>query len=122
MEAGDTQSILRLRILDGVSACNNGSGFLDLVCTALHDFCHNVHRQASRETDQIHRQRRVAAHRVNIAEGIGCRNLTKGIWVVHDWREKVHGLHDRQVISNLIDQSVVAGVKTYDQFFVGKFR
>ena len=121
-KAGDAQSILRLGILDGVSAGNDGSGFLDLVRAALHDFCHNVHRQAGRKANQIHRQRRVAAHRINIAQGVGCRNLTKGVRVVHDGREKVHRLHNRQIISNLIDQSVVAGVKAYNQLFIGKFR
>ena len=38
-----------------------------------------------------------AAHRVDVAEGVGGRDLAVDEGVVHDRREKVDRLHDREV-------------------------
>jgi len=39
-----------------------------------------------------------AAHGVNIAERVGGGNLAESEWIVDDRREKIHGLHQREII------------------------
>lgn len=48
-------------------------------------------------------------------------NLSKGIRVIHNRREKVDRLHDGKVVPHLINQRVVAGVKADNQLVIGKF-
>ena len=47
-----------------------------------------------------------AAHRVNIVERIGGGDLAKGIGIVHRRREKIQGLHQRQIVGNFIHARV----------------
>ena len=120
-KSGDAQTIFRLRVLNGVASGNNRSCLLDLACAALHDFCHHIHRQTGRETNQVHRKGWISSHRVNIAQRVCRRNLSKGIGVIHDWREKVYCLNNSKILSHLIDQRVIAGIKSDDEIVVGKF-
>ena len=121
-KTSNTQPILRFRVLNGVAARNNGTCFLYFVRTALHDFCHDVHWQTGWEADQIHRDAWIAAHRIDIAQGVCSSNLTKGVWIIYNRWEKVYSLYNCEVIPYLVDQRVVAGVKSNNQFFIGKFR
>ena len=54
--------------------------------------------------------------------GVGGRNLPEGKGVVHNGREKVHGLDYGNVVADLVDSGVVAGVKTHHQALVRALR
>ena len=60
------------------------------------------------------RGNRPAAHRVHIAECIGGGYLTEKLGVINNRREKIHGLHDGEIVGEPIDGRVVAGFKTDD--------
>ena len=50
-----------------------------------------------------------AAHRVHIAECVGGGYLTEKLGVINNRCEKIHGLHDGEIIGEPINRRVVAG-------------
>ena len=61
------------------------------------------------EADDRERRQRPAAHGVDVADGVGRRDLAEQIRVVHGRREHVHRLHERQVAVEQEHARVVAG-------------
>ncbi len=52
-----------------------------------------------------------SAHGVNVAQGIGGRDLAEGVRVVDDGREEIHGLHQRLRGRNFVHSGVVGCIK-----------
>ena len=64
-----------------------------------------------RKADQASALMRPAAHRVNIAERVGGRNLAEDVGIVNNGREEVDRLHQRQLGRELIHSGVVGCVE-----------
>ena len=77
------------------------AGFVDLVRTTAQDFRENFNPQfVIRETDNIHCGGWCPAHRKNVAEGIGRRNLSKDVGIVDEGCEEVQRLDQKQIVRN----------------------
>jgi hypothetical protein len=57
----------------------------------------------------------MAPHGVNIADGVGCRDLSENIGIVYRRRDKVGSHDDGQVIAQTIDPGIVVGFIAYQQ-------
>ena len=98
-----------------MAAAYGAAGLEGLVMSAGQDFPHDVFLQAGGYAEQVHGYRRPRAHGVNIAQGIRRRDLAEKVRVVHDRREKVHGLHHSEVRGHLVNQRVVRSFKAQGQ-------
>src|ERR1700693_47114 len=95
-------------------AADDGAGSLGHFRKATaENFLKNFRRFGSWKRDDGESRNRATTHGVNVAERIGCGNLTEKRRLVPDWREKIDGLHDGQIVSETIDGGVVTGFKTY---------
>src|ERR1700722_20712258 len=79
---------------------------------AAENFLENFRRPGGWKRDDGESRNRAATHGINVAERIRCGDLTEKRRVVHNWREKINGLHDSQIVSETIDSGVVTGFKT----------
>ncbi len=75
-------------------------------------------RHGLRHGHDIQAQLGFSAHGVHVGQGVGGRDLAKEIGVVRDRRKKVHRLHQRQLVADLVDRRVVALVKAHQQIGV----
>ena len=74
--------------------------------------------------DDIHGGQGFAAHRVDVAEAVGRRDLAEQIGVVHDRREEIQGLDQGGLIIQAVDAGVVGRVDSHQNIRVrdpGKF-
>ena len=117
--AHDGQAVLHIHIVDGVAAHQHAAGLNDLLRAAPHDLPQNVQIPALGEADNIHGGFHLAAHGVDITEGIGGRNLTEGVGILHHGREEVQGLDNAGFIIDFIDSSVIRAVKADQQIRIG---
>ena len=92
-------------------ACKAAAGFCHFFSTAAQNLTQHVQIHLLREADQIQGGLYLAAHGVDIAQGVRGCNLPKGIGVVHHRREKVHGLHQCNVVRNAVDCGIIADQK-----------
>ena len=58
------------------------------------------------------------AHGVNIADGIGRRDLPEHKRVIHNGREEIQRLHDRQIVADAVHRRVIAGIVAHQQVFI----
>ena len=86
------------------------AGFCHLFSTTAQNLAQHVQIHILWETDQIQGSLYLAAHGVDIAQGVCGSNLPKGIGVVHHRREKVHGLHQCNVVRNAVDCGIIPAV------------
>ena len=54
---------------------------------------------------------RPPAHRIDVAERVGRRNLSEDVGIVNDGREEIDRLDERQLRRQLIHAGVVGGVE-----------
>ena len=91
-------------------ACKAAAGFCHLFSTAAQNLAQHIQVHILRKTDQIQGGLYLAAHGVDIAQGVcGC-DLPKGIGVVHHRRKKVHSLHQCNVVRNAVDCGIIPAV------------
>jgi hypothetical protein len=78
--------------------------------------CDSSPRESSRpvETEPIVRVF-LRHHRVDVAEGVGGRDLPVDERIVHDRGKEVHGLDDRQVRREAVDSRVVVRLGADEQ-------
>ena len=57
-------------------------------------------------------------HGVHVREGVGGGDLSEEIGIVGNGREKVHCLHQGQIVGHLVHRRVVALVKAHQQIGV----
>ena len=78
-------------------------------------FCWDTPR---REAADVQHGKRLAAHGVDVAERIGGSDLAEQVGVIADWRNQIHRLNKRQIISNFVDTCVVGGVKPDQEVWI----
>ena len=67
------------------------------------------------------RKTRLAAHSPDIAERVGCRDLSEHIGIIYDRSKEVHRLDHGNLIRNLIDSRVIGGFNPHDQIIIMEF-
>ena len=90
------QAVFDLFVLDAVAACHYSARLTDLVHAAFKNPAQNLlaHR-LNRKADNVHGRIGLAAHGIDIGQGIGRGNLPEPVGIVDDGRQKVEGLHER---------------------------
>ena len=120
-EARDAEAVFGLRILDGVAAGDNGAGLSYFLIASLKDGVKGILWKLFRKAEDVHGQLWNASHGVNVADGIGGSNFAVFIRVVHDGREDIDSLHQRQIVAYAVHAGVVAGIEANQQVGIGKF-
>ncbi len=106
--AGDREAELDLGVTNGVPANDGATGGRAAFGSARDDLAEPVHAEfIVGIADEVERGDWRAAHRVHVAERVRGRDLAVDEWVVDDWREKVHRLHDGKVRREPENASVV---------------
>src|SRR5215217_2543201 len=73
------------------------------------DLAQDTEVQRAGEGDQVHRRQRLAAHRVDIGEGVSRCDLAEPVRVVYDGGEEVYRLQEQAVAKGYVP-GVVPGV------------
>ena len=118
-EAGHGETVERLRALDGMTARDDRAGLIGLVVAAAQNILHGLLRHAGRETHDIERELRLAAHGVYVAQRVRRRDLAEQERIVHDGREKIGRLYERGIFVEHINARIVALVVADDEAGVG---
>ena len=109
--AGDGVAKLDFRIAHAVAANHHASGLHHLGEAAGKYLLQDVEIAFIGKADDGQRRQGTSAHGVNITQGIGGRNLAKGVRVVNDGREEIYGLDERLSGGNFVHSGVVGCVK-----------
>ena len=112
------KAVFRLVVIDRMTAGDERARLIDLVIAAAQDLVDGILRHGFRHGHNIQAQLRLAAHGVDVGQGVRRGDLAEHIRVVRDGREKVDGLHERQLVRDLINGRVVALVKADEQIRV----
>ncbi len=116
----DRESVLRLGIVDRVTADDADARLVSLLAAAGQDLGQHVHRQlVSRKADDVHREERPPAHRVDVAERVGGGDPAEGARLIHDRGEKVHRRDQRRFVVQLIDARVVGKLRSDQDVWIG---
>ncbi len=110
--SGDRVAKFDFGIVDAVAAQNHAACFVDFLGAAFEDLFQslNIARAGPRENRQ--RGKRTPSHGVNVAQGIGGRDGSKGIRIVDDGSEKIDRLYNRQVWADAVDAGIVGGIES----------
>ena len=117
-KARDGETILRLVVENGVPTRDERACLVDLVVSAAQKRVYSLLRHVGGNGHDVQAELRLAAHCVDVGQGVCRGDLAEGIRVVGDGREKVHSLHQRQLVRDLIDRGVVTPVKADEQIRV----
>ena len=91
-DAGDRHPVLGFRIVDGMAADHRAAGLLGHRQPTTQHLGEQLHRQhAARPADQVDRDHRTAAHRVDVGERVGGGDAAPVVGVVDDRGEEVGG-------------------------------
>ena len=91
-EPGDGQAVLRLGVVDAVPAREVGAGLQADVCPAAQHLGSELEGDlVARPGQQVDREERLAAHGVDVREGVGRRDPAPVVGVVDDRGEEVGG-------------------------------
>ena len=118
-ETGDGQAVLHAGVGDGVASREDAPRLGHFFGAAAQDLAEDVQIHALREADEVQCSLHLAAHGVNIAEGVCRRDLAEGVGVIHHRREEVHRLHQRDVVGDAVDGRIVPAVVAHEK--VGVF-
>ena len=87
-----------------------GSGFMDFIYAAgQNSFEILFGDQFQGDTDNIHGRQRLAAHGIDITQGIGRRYLTEQIGIIHNRRKKIHRLNQGDLRRQAVNSGVIRG-------------
>src|SRR5260370_42412757 len=84
-------------IADAVAAHYRASRFDHLRQAASENALENFKSAFFRKADQGKRSQWLSSHGVDVAEGAGGSDLSEGVGIVHDRREKIHRLDQRRL-------------------------
>ena len=108
-EAGDRVAELDFGIADCVPADNRAARRAAALQPAADDLAEERQRKlVVGKADKVERCLRRAAHRVHIAQRVGRRDLAVQVRIVHDGREKVDRLDERQLVGETVHPRVIA--------------
>ena len=116
----DDEAVLRLFVHDRMTAGDDDAGLTGFVGAAAEYLPDDLVRQLAGEAGDGERQKWLAAHRVDVAQGVGGRNRPERVGVVNNGRKEVHRLNQRRVGAQAIDGAVVGGVETDQQIGGGR--
>ena len=95
-DAGDRQPVLRLGVVDAVTAGEVAPGLRADVGAAAEHLAGQLERERlARPGEQVDSDERLAAHRVDVGQGVGRRDPAPVVRIVDDRREEVGGGDDR---------------------------
>ena len=114
-KARHRHAVFGLGVKDTVTARNECACFIDLVVAAAQHIVDGLLRHIGRNSHNVQRQFRLAAHGVHIGEGVGGGNGAKSVGIVGDRGEEVHRLHQCQIVADAIDAGIVALIKAHQQ-------
>ena len=114
-KAGYGQSVNGLCTVDRVPAGDDGPRLIGLGVASPQDLLHGGGLHPLRNTHDVQGQLGFRAHGVDVAHGIGRRDLPVKERIVHNGGEKVGGLDQRHRIADGVDAGVVALVVAHDQ-------
>src|SRR5204863_217811 len=87
--------------------------------TATHDVPKNCRVNALfRKTGNRHGGQRSSCHGPDIVDGVQSSDATIVVTVIHYWREKVHSLHNREIVGQSIHSGIVGFIKTNQEILI----
>ena len=98
-----------------MAAGDDDTGLVGFVGAAAEYLSDDLVRQIAGEAGDGKRQKRLAAHRIDIAQGVGGRNRTVGVGVVNNGRKEIYRLNERRIGAQAIDGAIVGGIETDQQ-------
>ena len=110
------QPILRLGVVDRVTAQNEGTGFLRHVRATAQRVGKQLEQFGfARPRDEVEGEQRSCSHRVDVAERVGRGDSAERVRVVHNGGEEVYRGDQRAIFPQLEDRRVVPcrGVDQY---------
>ena len=116
------QPVFGFVVVNGVAADDEAVGLGGLVVAAAQYIAQHIGGQGGGEADHIQGKQRPAAHRVDVAQGIGRGHGAELVGVVGDRGEKVHGHHQRRFVVQPVDGGVIAGGRPHQQIGVVNHR
>ena len=96
-------------------ACKASARFGHLLGSAAQNFAQNVQIHALREADKIQCSLHLAAHSIDITQGVGRCDLAEGIGVIHHRREKIYCLYQRDIICYAVYRRIIPAVVAHQQ-------
>ena len=121
--AGYGKPIFQLGIVYAVSAHQRNAGFFHLVYPALeHVFQDGYVQLFYREADYVHGGQGLAAHGIDIAQGVGDGNLAEVVGVIDNGREEIDGLDDSQVIAQLVNAGIIQAFHASNHVLISYYR
>ena len=81
-----------------------------LLGSAAQNFAQNVQIHALWEADKVQCSLHLAAHGIDVAQGVGRCDLAEGIGVVHHRRKKIHCLHQCHIICYAVYSRIIPAV------------
>ena len=109
--AGDGVAELDLGIAHAVAADHGATGFHHLGKAAGKNLLQDIEVAFFGEADDGERAQGTSAHGVNVAQGVGGRDLAESVWVVNDGGEEIYGLDQRLGGGNFVHSGVVGCIK-----------
>ena len=107
-KAGHREAINRLRSMNRMAAGDNRACLIGLGIAAAQNLLHRSLIHLLGNAHDVQRQTRLTAHRIHIAQGIRRCNLAIHKRVIHNRRKKIRRLHNRQLLTHLINAGIVA--------------
>ncbi len=94
----DCVAELNIVVADGVAADDRAVCFFHFVEAAADYLLQDRRISFFRKANNRKGRDGFSTHGVNVAERIGGGNLAEGEWIVDDRREKIHRLHQREIV------------------------
>src|SRR5258705_7695639 len=111
---------LDFEILDGVTAEQRDPRLAEFVEAAAENGADRFRFEAFfRKCCDRQRRQRPAAHRIDVADGIGGGDLAVAVWVVDNRREKIDGLDERRAALPPVHTRIVRGPEVDQDTVVG---
>ena len=118
-EASDRETVERLGVLNGMSACQDAASFSHLIRATLEDLVDVLERKMLQgNANHVHRGDWKPPHCVDIRERVcGC-DLPVGIGVVNNRSEEIQGLHQGELFAEPVDSGIVRGRSSYQEILI----
>ena len=114
-EANRGEAILWLVVGDGMPARDQRARLAHLLRAAAQNLGQNLGIEVVGEADEVQGEERVAAHGVDVAEGVGGGDGAEGIGIVHHRREEIRRGNDGLFVIQAIDGGIIGVAQPHEQ-------
>ena len=114
-QADDREPVLRLGVADRVAARKDRAGSTNALLGAGKHLAEHLDRELLRKGGDRKRQERRAAHRVHVVQRVRRSDGTERSRIVDERREEVDREHDRPLVVQAVDRSIVGRIETDEQ-------